>query len=86
MRCTWYILKTGMLARITQDRPKKNFTQTFFLATQDKGYYVHNDLFHVLADPPTAPHGYGGGRPQENGYAAPPASLRPPIEHPPQVC
>ncbi|XP_020595486.1 putative G3BP-like protein, partial [Phalaenopsis equestris] len=40
------VLVTGCL--IGKDNAKRDFTQTFFLATQDKGYYVLNDIFRFL--------------------------------------
>ncbi|KAG6526222.1 nuclear transport factor 2-like isoform X2 [Zingiber officinale] len=40
------ILVTGYLAG--NDGVKKNFTQSFFLATQETGYYVLNDIFRLL--------------------------------------
>lgn len=42
------VLVTGYLTG--NDNVKKNFTQTFFLATQDKGYYVLNDVFRYVDD------------------------------------
>lgn len=43
------VLVTGYL--IGKDNVKKDFTQTFFLATQDNGYYVLNDIFRYVEDP-----------------------------------
>ncbi|KAG6530032.1 hypothetical protein ZIOFF_012253 [Zingiber officinale] len=40
------ILVTGYLTG--NDGVKKNFTQSFFLATQETGYYVLNDIFRLL--------------------------------------
>lgn len=42
------VLVTGYL--IGKDNVKRDFTQTFFLATQDKGYYVLNDIFRYVED------------------------------------
>ncbi|KAH0466573.1 hypothetical protein IEQ34_003811 [Dendrobium chrysotoxum] len=42
------VLVTGYL--IGKDNVKRGFTQTFFLATQDKGYYVSNDIFRYVED------------------------------------
>ncbi|XP_072999899.1 nuclear transport factor 2-like isoform X1 [Typha latifolia] len=42
------VLVTGCLTR--SDNVKRHFTQSFFLATQDKGYYVLNDMFRYVKD------------------------------------
>ncbi|CAD5162893.1 unnamed protein product [Musa acuminata subsp. malaccensis] len=42
------VLVTGYLTG--KDDVKRNFTQSFFLATQDKGYYVLNDIFRYVDD------------------------------------
>ncbi|RRT78365.1 hypothetical protein B296_00007931 [Ensete ventricosum] len=42
------VLVTGYLTG--KDNVKRNFTQSFFLATQDKGYYVLNDIFRYVDD------------------------------------
>lgn len=42
------VLVTGYL--IGKDNVKRDFIQTFFLATQDKGYYVLNDIFRYVED------------------------------------
>ncbi len=34
-----------------QGKPKRSFVQTFFLAVQEKGYFVLNDLFRYLPEP-----------------------------------
>lgn len=46
------VLVTGCLTG--KDNIRTNFTQSFFLATQDKGYYVLNDIFRYVegADEP----------------------------------
>ena len=41
-------------ARAPQDKPRRSFVQTFFLATQDKGFFVLNDLFRYLPEPQAA--------------------------------
>ncbi|KAM0052992.1 putative Ras GTPase-activating protein-binding protein [Helianthus debilis subsp. tardiflorus] len=35
---------------------KRNFVQTFFLAPQEKGYFVLNDIFHFIDDQPSYHH------------------------------
>lgn len=35
---------------------KRNFVQTFFLAPQEKGYFVLNDIFHFVDDEPIHHH------------------------------
>lgn len=40
------VLVTGQLTGM--DNTIHNFTQTFFLAPQDKGYFVLNDIFRFL--------------------------------------
>lgn len=42
------VLVTGCL--ITQDKLRKKFTQSFFLAPQDNGYYVLNDVLRYIVD------------------------------------
>ncbi|KAL3629448.1 hypothetical protein CASFOL_026670 [Castilleja foliolosa] len=42
------VLVTGCLTGM--DNRKKKFTQTFFLAPQDKGYYVLNDIFRYVEE------------------------------------
>ncbi|GFP79765.1 ras GTPase-activating protein-binding protein 1 [Phtheirospermum japonicum] len=42
------VLVTGCLTGM--DNLKKKFTQTFFLAPQDKGYYVLNDVFRYVEE------------------------------------
>uniref|UniRef100_A0A7N0T9R1 NTF2 domain-containing protein n=1 Tax=Kalanchoe fedtschenkoi TaxID=63787 RepID=A0A7N0T9R1_KALFE len=42
------VLVTGSLSG--KDNLKRNFTQTFFLAPQDNGYFVLNDIFRYLED------------------------------------
>lgn len=59
------VLVTGHLTG-RQDGVRREFTQTFFLAPQDKGYFVLNDLFRYTSatvipvtehhDPSDTPH------------------------------
>ena len=35
---------------------KPKFVQTFFLAPQEKGYFVMNDMFHFIDDGVTSPN------------------------------
>lgn len=42
------VLVTGYLTG--KDNVRRNFTQSFFLATQDKGYFVLNDIFRFTED------------------------------------
>ncbi|XP_058093372.1 nuclear transport factor 2-like isoform X2 [Magnolia sinica] len=42
------VLVTGYLTG--KDDVKRNFTQSFFLAPQDKGYFVLNDIFRYMED------------------------------------
>ncbi|KAK8717873.1 hypothetical protein V6N13_045126 [Hibiscus sabdariffa] len=42
------VLVTGYLTG--KDKLKRKFTQTFFLAPQDKGYFVLNDMFRYIDD------------------------------------
>lgn len=42
------VLVTGCLTG--KDNLKRKFTQTFFLAPQDKGYYVLNDVFRYVEE------------------------------------
>ncbi|KAE9602222.1 putative hydrolase [Lupinus albus] len=42
------VLVTGCLTG--KDNVRKKFSQTFFLAPQDKGYYVLNDIFRYIED------------------------------------
>lgn len=47
------VLVTGCLTG--NDNVRKKFTQTFFLAPQDKGYYVLNDVFRYVEESETLP-------------------------------
>ena len=42
------VLVTGCLTG--RDKLKRKFAQTFFLAPQDKGYFVLNDVFRYVED------------------------------------
>lgn len=42
------VLVTGYLTG--KDNVRRTFTQSFFLATQDKGYFVLNDMFRYMED------------------------------------
>ncbi|GLU12503.1 hypothetical protein SLE2022_291780 [Rubroshorea leprosula] len=42
------VVVTGCLTR--KDNVRKKFTQTFFLAPQDKGYFVFNDIFRYIGE------------------------------------
>ncbi|CAL5427143.1 hypothetical protein CsSME_00041500 [Camellia sinensis var. sinensis] len=43
-----HVLVTGYL--VGKDNMIRNFTQTFFLAPQEKGYFVLNDMFRYMED------------------------------------
>ncbi|KAG0492819.1 hypothetical protein HPP92_006217 [Vanilla planifolia] len=53
------VLVTGYL--FGKDDVRRDFAQTFFLATQDKGYYVLNDIFRYVeeADQQPEDHAFG---------------------------
>lgn len=40
------VLVTGFM--VNDDDSRRGFTQTFFLAPQDKGYFVLNDIFRYV--------------------------------------
>lgn len=61
------VLVTGNL--IGKENVKRNFTQSFFLATQDKGYFVLNDIFRYVEE--AGPLQGNQGLP--NGTVAPPS-------------
>lgn len=42
------VLVTGYMTG--KDNIVQNFTQSFFLAPQDKGYFVLNDIFRYMGD------------------------------------
>lgn len=44
----FHVLVTGYLA--AKDNMIQKFTQTFFLAPQERGYFVLNDMFHYMED------------------------------------
>ncbi|KAK9057445.1 hypothetical protein SSX86_022280 [Deinandra increscens subsp. villosa] len=54
------VLVTGYLTG--KDNVLKKFTQSFFLAPQDKGYFVLNDMFRYMED---ATHNNGNSEPVE---------------------
>ena len=43
-----HVLVTGYL--VGKDNMIRNFTQSFFLAPQEKGYFVLNDIFRYVED------------------------------------
>ena len=48
-------LNSGVLVLVTgyltgKDNVRRNFTQSFFLATQDKGYFVLNDMLRYVEE------------------------------------
>lgn len=53
------VLVTGSM--ISTDDSKRGFTQTFFLAPQDKGYFVLNDIFRYIEDCPHSNEDQDGG-------------------------
>ncbi|XWS31241.1 hypothetical protein CRYUN_Cryun23aG0060700 [Craigia yunnanensis] len=59
------VLVTGYLTG--KDKVKQKFTQSFFLAPQDKGYFVLNDVFRYLDD---AKHQSGSQDPVNNTEAS----------------
>ncbi|XVE72714.1 hypothetical protein DITRI_Ditri11bG0061300 [Diplodiscus trichospermus] len=59
------VLVTGYLTG--KDKMKQKFTQSFFLAPQDKGYFVLNDVFRYIDD---AKHQSGSQDPVNNIEAA----------------
>lgn len=72
------VLVTGHLTG-RHDGVRREFTQTFFLAPQDKGYFVLNDLFRYTSasvipvaehhDPSDTPHVHVAGEVLANGTA-----------------
>ncbi|XP_068665167.1 nuclear transport factor 2-like isoform X2 [Aristolochia californica] len=68
------VLVTGYLTG--KDNVKRNFTQSFFLAPQDKGYFVLNDIFRYVEDVEHHPD-VNQGLP--NGTGAPLASHQEPL-------
>ncbi|KAK9908269.1 hypothetical protein WJX75_005216 [Coccomyxa subellipsoidea] len=80
-----YSTHDGVIVQVTgslqcKGKPQRNFVQTFFLAVQEKGYYVLNDIFRYLrstppASPPPAPAAPTPiPAPLENGYSSAPPS------------
>ena len=47
-----------------QGKKKRDFVQSFFLAVQEKGYFVLNDTFRYLS----VNHSRQSQAPKENGY------------------
>ncbi|MBA0653129.1 hypothetical protein Goklo_020332 [Gossypium klotzschianum] len=68
------VLVTGYLTG--KDKVKRKFTQSFFLAPQDKGYFVLNDVFRFVDDTKRQP----GSQDPVNGFEA---SLTPEQDHSP---
>ncbi|KAG9445723.1 hypothetical protein H6P81_011851 [Aristolochia fimbriata] len=68
------VLVTGYLTG--KDNVKKNFTQSFFLAPQDKGYFVLNDIFQYVED---VEHHAEVNQGSPNGTGAPLASHTDPL-------
>ncbi|XVF40967.1 hypothetical protein PTKIN_Ptkin01aG0243500 [Pterospermum kingtungense] len=66
------ILMTGYLA--VKDKVKQKFTQSFFLAPQDKGYFVLNDVFRYVDD---AKH-QSGSQDSVHNIVAPPTPEKDP--------
>ncbi|EFN50901.1 hypothetical protein CHLNCDRAFT_141731 [Chlorella variabilis] len=67
-----YSLGGGVVVQVTgimqhPAGPKRPFVQTFFLAVQEKGYYVLNDIFRYL---PLVPPADNGGAPAATAPAA----------------
>ena len=52
----------------SQGQAKRNFVQCFFLAVQERGYFVLNDCFRYISDKPTAAAAAAN---EENGHAVP---------------
>ncbi|GMH20402.1 hypothetical protein Nepgr_022243 [Nepenthes gracilis] len=59
------VLVTGDM--IKEDDSRRHFTQTFFLAPQDKGYFVLNDLFRYVEDD----YHHNGNQESANGVVTP---------------
>ncbi|XVF80359.1 hypothetical protein PTKIN_Ptkin15bG0063300 [Pterospermum kingtungense] len=66
------VLVTGYLAG--KDKVKRKFTLSFFLATQDKGYFVLNDVFRYVND---AKH-QSGSQDSVHNIVAPPTPEKDP--------
>ena len=60
------VLVTGCLTG--KDKVKRKFTQSFFLAPQDKGYFVLNDVFRYVDE---AKYQSGSQEPVNNIEASP---------------
>ncbi|XP_072955654.1 nuclear transport factor 2 isoform X1 [Typha angustifolia] len=72
------VLVTGHLTG--KDNVKRDFTQSFFLAPQDKGYFVLNDMFRYIGEDEQDDH-QGGDENLANGTGAP---LLPEQDSPPE--
>ncbi|XP_074282763.1 nuclear transport factor 2-like isoform X2 [Silene latifolia] len=58
---------------VNEDESRRNFTQTFFLAPQDNGFYVLNDIFrYVNDDDPDSNEEDGGISPVTSDQESPP--------------
>ena len=51
-----------------QGQAKRNFVQCFFLAVQERGYFVLNDCFRYISDKPAVA---AAAATEENGHAIP---------------
>lgn len=58
-----------MLLLFLQGKARRHFVQTFFLAVQEKGYFVLNDIFRYLPPATQSPRIASSPAPLENGYA-----------------
>ncbi|KAK9757204.1 hypothetical protein RND81_01G147800 [Saponaria officinalis] len=69
------VLVSGCM--VNDDDSRRGFTQAFFLAPQEKGYYVLNDIFRYVEDDPAE----CGNNEEQDGGTAPAASLNevPPV-------
>ncbi|PSC67396.1 G3BP isoform X1 [Micractinium conductrix] len=81
-----YSLGGGVVVQVTgvMQRPpgaKRPFVQTFFLAVQEKGYYVLNDIFRYL--PPMPAGAENGSAAATAASPAAPAAAPPPPAAPP---
>lgn len=82
--CAWHVQRHSAIVDtcdVWQGKPQRNFAQTFFLAVQDKGFFVLNDIFRYLRNAPPAPPTPivpATPNPIENGFASapPPQQVR----------
>ncbi|KAK9810944.1 hypothetical protein WJX73_010835 [Symbiochloris irregularis] len=68
-----YSLGHGVIVQVTgalgyKGQAKRNFVQCFFLAVQERGYFVLNDCFRYISDKPAAA---AAAASEENGHAVP---------------